>query len=79
MNYDDTENNIGKQDDNKDSVNLFRTIYSVLALIGHSTELHRQATTNTPTAPSIDCYFELIDEIRLEDSTSQVTMDIPLM
>ena len=32
--------------------------------------------TNTPTAPSEDCYCELIDEIGLEYSTPQVSIDV---
>ena len=77
MNDDVIKNNNGKQqEDEKDSVNSFRTIHMILAPIGHSTKLSRQTMTNTLAAPSRDCYFESIDEKGPENSTSQVPIDI---
>ena len=72
-----SKNNIGKQQDHdKDSVNSVRIIPLMLAPIGHSTKLPRQTMTNTPTAPSRECYFEPIDETGMGNSTYQVSIDI---
>ena len=73
MNDDAMKHNLVKQQNHvKDNVNSFRTLQSILVPVGHSTKFPRQTMTNSPEAPSRDCYFEPIDEVGLEDSASQV-------
>ena len=60
------------QDQDRESVNSFRTVHSTIVLIGHLTKLPGHKINNIPVAPPKCNNFETVDEIGLEDSTSQV-------
>ena len=61
-----------RQDQDKDSITSFRTINSRIAPIGHSTQLPRQ-TNDAPTTTTKD-YIDIIDDIGMEDSASQISI-----
>ena len=64
-----------RQDQDKDSITSFRTIHSKITPIGHSTELPRQTDT-VPITTAKD-YADIIDDIGLEGSASQISITHP--